>query len=145
MGCDACTFANNTIIEPQTWVARILQETVGLTPSRDGRFVNNLVVLRTADLRTFVNVGPDTFPETFVFANNLWFALDGGAGWTGPTYCCGIVQQDPLLVDLAGGDYRLQPESPAVGAGVVVSGIIGADFTGAPFAAPPSIGAYESP
>ena len=48
-------------------------------------------------------------------------------------------------LDFADGDYRLQPGSPAVGAGAVVSGIIAADFTGAPFAIPPSIGAYEIP
>jgi len=52
--------------------------------------VNNLIVLNTADIRTFVNVGANTAPETFTFANNLWWAMDEGAGWGGPTYSGGL-------------------------------------------------------
>jgi hypothetical protein len=91
VGCDGCSFIHNTIIEPQTWVARILQETVDprFVPSRNGVFANNIVVFDSADLRTFVNVGGNTAPETFVFASNLWFSRDQ-AGFTGPTLTDGI-------------------------------------------------------
>ena len=118
-------------------------------PSRDGLFINNVVVLRTGDLRTFVNVGPATAPETFTFANNLWFALDRGSTWPGPSYCCGvtetdsIIQQDPMMVDRAGGDYRLAQNSPAAGAGRVVSGDAFPDFDGSCYADPATLGAFE--
>ena len=65
------------------------------------------------------------------------------AFWKAQTIPAGCATEAKL--DFADGDYRLQPGSPAVGAGAVVSGIIAADFTGAPFAIPPSIGAYEIP
>ena len=92
VGCDGCTFAHNTVISPQTWVVRILQESTDprFVPSRDGLFVNNVVVLDTGDIRTFVNVGGGTAPETFTFANNLWYATNEGAGWGGPSYGSGI-------------------------------------------------------
>ncbi len=151
VGCDGCVFAQNTVVEPRTWVARILQESAAprFVPSRNGLFVNNLVVLRTEDLRTFVNVGPGTAPETFTFANNLWFALDEGPNWSGPSYCCGIsetdaiIQQDPMMVDRAGGDYRLRANSPARGAGRVVPGDALPDFDGRCYADPPTLGAFE--
>lgn len=151
VGCDGCVFAQNTVIEPLTWVARILQESTDerFVPSRDGLFVNNVVVLRSEDLRTFVNVGGGTAPETFTFANNLWFALDQGPGWSGPSYCCGItetdsiIQQDPMIVDRAGGDYRLAQNSPALGAGRVVPGDAFPDFDGRCYAEPPTLGAFE--
>ena len=151
VGCDGCVFAQNTVVEPRSWVARILQESTGsrFIPSRNGLFVNNLVVLDTGDLRTFVNVGPGTAPETFTFANNLWFAPDEGLGWSGPSYCCGIeeteaiIQQDPLMVDRAGGDYRLATNSPVRGTGRAVPGDVPPDLDGRCYADPPTLGAFE--
>lgn len=91
VGCDACTFVHNTVIEPRTWVARILQESTDarFVPSRNGVFANNLIVFRDADLRTFVNVGGGTAPETFRFAHNLWFAIDDPS-FAGPVVSDGI-------------------------------------------------------
>ena len=153
VGCDACQFVNNTVIEPRTWVARILQETVDarFVPSRDGLFINNLVVVNVDDLSTWVNVGPDTAPETFTFANDLWWALDRDATWTGPTIPSpippetgAVIQADPLLVDRAAGDYHLGAGSPAIGAGQPVEGA-DADLEGRCYADPPAIGAFAAP
>ena len=150
VGCDGCTFANNTVVEPQTWVARILQETTGerFVPSRDGVFVNNIVVFNMADIRngTFVNVGPDTAPETFTFANNLWFALDD-PDFDGPTLSGGIpapensVVADPEFEDREGGIYFIGPDSPAAGAGQALTSQH-PDYIDRCYADPPSIGAY---
>lgn len=154
VGCDACVFANNTIVEPRTWVARILQETTGarFVPCRNGLFVNNLVVLNVADLRTIVNVGPNTAPETFTFANDLWWALDEGPSWPGPDIDPAIpeedspvVQEDPQLADFAGGDYHISESSPAAGAGRSVPGPAYPDHDGRCYADPPAIGAFEAP
>jgi len=91
VGCDACEFVHNTVIEPRTWVARVLQETTGarFVPCRNGVFANNVVVFRRSELRTFVNVGSNTAPETFRFASNLWFALDDPS-FSGPVVSDGI-------------------------------------------------------
>jgi hypothetical protein len=45
-------------------------------PCRNGRFEHNLIVFRRSDLRTYVNIGPDTAPETFRFSNNFWYCED---------------------------------------------------------------------
>ncbi len=153
VGCDACVFANNTIVEPRTWVARILQETTDarFVPCRDGIFANNLVVLNVADLRTFVNVGTNTAPDTVTFANDLWWALDQGAGWSGPTLdpsipaeLAPVIQQDPRLIDLPGGDYHLDAGSPAAGAGRAIEGAPFPDLDGRCYADPPAIGAFAA-
>jgi hypothetical protein len=150
VGCDGCLAAHNTIIEQRRWVVRILQENTDarFVPSRNGVFVNNLVVLNAADLSTVVNVGADTSPMTFTFGNNLWFALDRPSTWvppiTGvPMETGSVVQRDPLLVNRAQGDYRLQAASPAVGTARAVMPPIPGDFTGRCFASPASIGALE--
>ncbi|MBX3273221.1 MAG: right-handed parallel beta-helix repeat-containing protein [Sandaracinaceae bacterium] len=147
-GCDACVFAQNTIVEPRTWVARILQETTGarFVPSRNGHFVNNVIVLDTSAIRTFVNVGGNTAPETFTFANNLWFATNQGAGWSGPSYPAeipaetgSVIQQDPLL-DANG---RPMSGSPAAGIGRTLSITQPPDHDGRCYGTPPSAGAFE--
>jgi hypothetical protein len=146
VGCDACLAANNTIIRPTRWVARILQESVtGFVPCRNGRFVNNLVVFRRADLSTFVNVGPDTAPDTFTFSNNLWFAEDDPtfAGPDLPVTETGTIVADPWFVDGPGSDYHLLAGSPADGAGMTLTEVT-ADFAGNCYQDPPAIGAFES-
>lgn len=153
VGCDGCVFAQNTVIEPRTWVARILQESTAprFVPSRNGLFVNNIIVLNEGDLRTFVNVGPGTAPETFVFGSNLWYALDRDADWVGPRYPStippetgAVIQRDPGFVDRPGGDYRLLRGSPAEGAGRAPAFDPAPDFDGRCWADPPSMGAFEA-
>ena len=121
VGCDGCVAAHNTILEPRSWVARILQENTDarFVPSRNGLFVNNIVVLDPAELRPeFVNVGANTAPETFTFGNNLWFAPGEAAGWSPvlsssiPDEMGSLVQMDPRMVDRAGGNYHLQADLP---------------------------------
>ena len=145
IGCEACLAANNTIIRPARWVARILQESgPGLVPCRNGRFVNNLVVVRRADLTAAIDVGPGTAALTFTFAGNLWFAEDDPAfAGTGlPVAETGTVVGDPLFVDGPGGDYHLLADSPAVGAGTTLAEVAG-DFDGNCYRDPPTIGAFE--
>lgn len=153
VGCDECVFAHNTVVEPKTWVARILQENRAerFVPSRNGLFVNNLIVLKQADLRSIVNVGPGTAPETFVFGSNLWYALDQGPDWTGPVLTGGIppetgsvIQRDPRFADFEAGDYHIPLGSPARGAGRTLTFDLPPDFDGRCWADPPAAGAFEA-
>ncbi|MBL8229884.1 MAG: right-handed parallel beta-helix repeat-containing protein [Bryobacterales bacterium] len=150
-GCDECIFAHNTVVEPKTWVARILQETTGprFVPSRNGLFVNNLIVMRQSDIRTIVNVGGGTAPDTFTFGSNLWFALDQGPDWRGPVLSGGVppesgsmIQKDPGFADREGGDFHLPMGSPARGAGRLISLSV-PDFDGRCWGTPPAVGAFE--
>ncbi|MBN2270914.1 MAG: right-handed parallel beta-helix repeat-containing protein, partial [Sedimentisphaerales bacterium] len=69
---------HNTIILPEKWILRILQETTDpkFKPCRDGLFEQNLIIY-DSKVQTFVNVGPRTDPQTFIFRNNAWRDLDG--------------------------------------------------------------------
>jgi len=69
---------HNTIYRPGKWVLRILQETTGerFPPCRAGVFENNLIVY-DGRMRSVVNVGRGTAPETFVVRGNAWFGLEG--------------------------------------------------------------------
>lgn len=148
VGCDACEFLNNTVIEPTTWIARILQESADarFVPSRNGLFANNIIVMNVADIRAWFNVGGNTAPETFTFTNNLWFALDD-SGFSGPVYSDGIpagtndIIQDPAMVDYAGGNYRVMSGSPADAAGADV-GPLPPDLDAECYGDPPTLGAY---
>ena len=147
VGCVGCVVAHNTILDPHNWILRILQETTS-TPDyefeacRDGVFVNNLVYFERGDLSTYVNIGPNTASETFTFANNLWYAWDNPAQ-SEPTLPVvetdGIYGLDPGL----GAEFRIGPASPAAGAGQDTTWTWG-DFSGACYASPPSIGAFEA-
>jgi hypothetical protein len=150
VGCDACVAAHNTIIEPRTWIVRILQENMDarFVPSRDGLFVNNVIVMNQSEMRAqLVNIGGGTAPETFVFGSNLWQALDEGGDWRPdlgdvPDESDSIYQQDPSMIDREGGNYAIGADSPARGMGRDV-GALPPDFSGACFADPPSLGAFE--
>lgn len=140
VGCDGCAFIHNTIIEPQTWVARILQETVDarFVPCRNGLFANNLIVFDTADLRTFVNVGGDTAPETFTFRSNLWWARDDPS-FTGPTLGDGLMpERDPITPIDPGLNAEGRNCTPVFGVALPEAS---ADIGGACWEEPPSVGA----
>jgi hypothetical protein len=150
-GCDHCVFANNTIIEPYTYIVRILQESqdARFVPSRSGYFINNIIVFNTADIRTYVNIGAGTAPETFTFGNNLWYALDN-ANFSGPNISSSIpaetgsvIQQDPQI-NLVNENYAIPLTSPAAGNGRDVPGSISTDYNGVPFTSPLDIGAFKA-
>lgn len=69
---------HNTIVLPEKWVLRILQETedTQFRPSHGGVFEHNLVIFDSR-VQVFVNVGPRTAPETFTFRQNVWIDVDG--------------------------------------------------------------------
>jgi len=64
---------HNTIVLPDKWVLRILQETEDprFRPSHSGVFEHNLIIFDSR-VQVFVNVGPRTAAETFVFRRNAW-------------------------------------------------------------------------
>ena len=142
--------ANNTIIDPDNWLLRILQETVSdgtyeFLPSGNNTLVNNLFYFDRGNLSTYVNIGPNTAPETFTFLNNLWYAHDDPAQ-SQPTLPIietgGVVGDDPLFRNPAGGDYHLQSDSPAIARGASVADVVD-DYDGLAYNIPPSIGAFE--
>lgn len=146
VGCVDCLAAQNTVLEPERWLMRILQETTDqggyrFAPARDGQVVNNLFVFRRGQLRADVNVGGGTAPETFRFRHNLWYAPDN-PGRSGPALPVpetgGVVGRDPLL----GADAALGRGSPALGAGLPGAWVPG-DLAGACWRAAPAIGARE--
>jgi hypothetical protein len=77
-GVDGAEFRGNTILFPERWIFRILQETTAenFVPCRNVRIEKNAIVFRRSQIREEVNIGPNTAPETFRFAENRWFAED---------------------------------------------------------------------
>ncbi|MFM7158156.1 MAG: right-handed parallel beta-helix repeat-containing protein [Bacteroidota bacterium] len=148
VGSVRVSVTNNTIINPERWVFRILQETVDpnrFLPCGENLFQNNLIVFKSTISR-HVNIGGNTAPQTFLLRNNLWYNVDNPSASKMQeaqlTELNGIYGIDPLLRDYAGGDYRLTKDSPAKGKGYSINDI-GKDNEGKPFGNPPSIGAYE--
>ena len=110
-GVDGAVVRYNTFYRPGKWVMRILQETTepGFVPCRNGRFEHNIVVFRRADVSTFVNVGSNTAPETFTFADNLWYCEDRpqASKPTLPTpETGGIYGVDPQFADPEKNDFK---------------------------------------
>ncbi len=150
VGCVDCLAANNTIVDPERWPFRILQETTsegGYTflPASNGRVINNVVYFSAAAVSAHVNVGAETDPGSFVFQTNLWYAHDDPGAST-PSLPApetgGITGADPAFVDAAGGDYHLASGSPAIGTGTDLPELAG-DRDGACYADTPSVGAFE--
>lgn len=144
VGAVDCKVVNNTILYPTTWAFRILQETTGERFEACGRnaVVNNIFVVDN-NLRTAVNIGPNTNPESFTISHNLWYHADERA-WQGPSLPVvdpgQIVNRDPLFRE--GRLALISPTSPAVGAGKDVEAPT-RDFYGIPFRMPRTIGAVE--
>lgn len=123
VGVDGAVVRYNTIYRPTRWVARILQETQGrdFVPCRNGSFTNNLVVFRTDELRTAVNVGAGTEPKSFRFAKNHWYCIDSpqrsGQISLPVKESGGKYGQNPQFMDAGKGDLRLKKSSPVRDAG----------------------------
>ncbi|MEO1270027.1 MAG: hypothetical protein AAFX99_18220 [Myxococcota bacterium] len=150
VGCVACVFAHNTVVLPERWVWRILQETVSndtytFQESQRGQVVNNLIVFDPDQLSRAVNVSSNTQPETFTFAHNLWFA-QGAPERSAPQLPVeetgAVIGQDPGL----GAGFAIEADSPAARAGSA-DGLrwVTGDMQGACYADPPSIGAFAAP
>ena len=148
VGCVRVQVFNNTIILPQNWIIRILQETVDpsrFLPCGQNDFVNN-IIFYNAGLSRHVNIGPNTAAESFIFSNNLWFNADNPQNSAPdlPVQESGaLIGQDPLFNNLASEDFSLTPQSPAINAGIPTSAY--ADYAGNPMPSGPKfdIGAFE--
>ncbi len=121
VGVDGAQVRYNTIYRPEKWVLRILQETTapGFVRCRNGRFEHNLVVFRRADVGVFVNIGPNTQPETFVFARNWWYCEDRPAASRPqlPTAeSGGVYGLDPRLARPEDGLRPTKPQAAGYGA-----------------------------
>lgn len=156
VGCENGLFAQNTLYLPGKWVGRILQENNDsqLIQCRNNVYTNNIIVF-DEKVSTFINVGPNTKPETFIFANNLWYHK------TNPNFddpglptieSNGIIQKNPMFVSNETKDFHLAPQSPAIAAGGDLKTIIQSlpieipnlgDLEGQCWNTPPSVGAFE--
>jgi Right handed beta helix region len=105
-GVDGAVFEANVIANPTNWVFRILQETrlEGFPPCRNVVVRGNVIVFRRSGLRTEVNVGDATAPETFRFERNWWFAEDSPQR-SRPTLPGEVVK------DVHGKDPKLDPQT----------------------------------
>jgi hypothetical protein len=115
VGVDGAVVRYNTFYQPGKWVLRILQETVepGFASCRNGRFERNLIVFRRAGVQIQVNVGPHTSPETFAFADNLWYCEDRPQASRPDLPAAemgGLYGIDPQLTALE--ESRLRPQNP---------------------------------
>ncbi len=149
VGCVDSVVANNTIVRPDNWIIRILQETTSsgefeFLPCGDNRFENNIVYFDRGQISTYLNIGANVAGETFSFASNLWYAFDSPAASQPSlpvTESNAVTGEDPLFNDPAA-DYRIDAESPA--AGMAMATVLAAsDVDGNCYADPPSIGAFE--
>ena len=105
---------HNTIVFPEKWVLRILQETRDprFKPCHGGVFEHNLIVYDRR-VRVFVNVGPRTAPQTFMFRRNAWYHTAGPRRPTLPTgESGGIYQIDPRLHPLGQPGMRVRSTDP---------------------------------
>ncbi len=97
---------HNTMVRPEKWVLRILQETedAQFQPSRGGVFEHNLVMFDSR-VQVFVNVGPRTAAETFVFRHNAWYDTDGSRRPTLP-----VAEEDGIYLSNVGAEaYKRVP------------------------------------
>ena len=123
VGVDGAVVRCNTIWIPRRWAVRILQETTepGFVPCRKGEFTRNIVVFRSTQWgEGGVNIGANTEPKSFAFAQNWWFCVDTPSQSRPRLPSAekdGVHGTDPRLRDPEKGDLRLAPDSPAKGYG----------------------------
>lgn len=155
--CVDCLAANNTIIDPYQLLR--ISSGSGTSPNypivatANGQLVNNLFVFHT-DTGYFDYVSLSHAPlssvESFLLQSNLWYAVNDPAasspklGKVVLIEIDGIAGIDPRLVDVAGGDYHLAPDSPAHASGAPLSGLSG-DIDSFCYGDPSNRGAFAWP
>jgi hypothetical protein len=105
-----CTVRHNTIVNPEKWVLRILQEqpTDKFLPCQKGAFQDNLIVFDRR-VQVFANVGANTKADTFSFSGNAWFCSDGERRPSLPAKETGAVYQvDPILESAETPDLKVR-------------------------------------
>ncbi len=142
VGAVRCSVYHCTIIQPDRWAVRILQEntTAAMAACANNFFANNIVAFSSTQ-PTF-NIGPNTKSETFVVSHNLWYHVSN-TNWSGPNSPVNepgrILNRNPQFADTL---YHLSDNSPAARAGLYIDSSR-EDYFHKSFANPPSIGAVE--
>ncbi len=112
---------HNTILFPDKWVLRILQETRDkrFSACRDGVFEENVIVYDSR-VSVFVNVGTGTAPGTFSFGRNAWCPVGDGRKPVLPTVEADGIYRVPVERDrinrLTGEVYINDPRVRRMGA-----------------------------
>ncbi len=77
VGAVGCIVRDNDIHNPEKWLLRILQESTGpqFAPCQGGVFESNRIRFDQR-VQVFVNVGPGTLPDSFVYRDNVWIETD---------------------------------------------------------------------
>jgi len=116
-GVDGAVIRFNTIVRPEKYALRILQENTGegFVPCRKGTFESNIVVFNSEKWGG-VNVGPNTAAESFTFAKNWWHCEDRPER-SKPSLpvaeAGGEYGRDPQFRDAAKKDFRPAAGTPA--------------------------------
>lgn len=120
VGVDGAVVRFNTIVRPERYALRILQENTGegFVPSRNGKFESNVVVFALG--RGGINIGPNTAANTFQFSKNWWYCEDRPERSRPALPVAetdGQYGRDPRFRDSAKRDFRIEAGSPAASAG----------------------------
>ena len=148
-----CVVANNTVINPGSWLFRILQEgntANGYTfvPCGLNNLHSNIFYYADGTVRsTRINKGPNTAPNTFTASHNLYYAHDNPSD----SYPTGlpitdvnaVIGEDPAFIDAGSDDFRPAEGGPADDTGVTIPGLR-YDYNQSEFGSPPDIGALLS-
>lgn len=120
VGVDGGTVHFNTIVRPEKYALRILQEntTEGFVPCRTVEFRRNIVVFNSRNWGG-VNVGPNTDAGSFAYSWNWWYHEDAPEQSKRglPRELRSTYGTDPEFRDMARKDFRPRIGSPAAGYG----------------------------
>ena len=141
---------HNTFINPEKWCIRILQENnhERLAKCSNNTISNNIFYFSNISANPVINIGPNTFPETFEFRNNLWYNHENPS-WNNLNLPSSgvnqIVGQNPLFQSFQ--DSVLMPleNSPALEqADYGILSNDSSDFYANKFKLPATIGAIQA-